>query len=390
MKQFFRRLRRIILALVIATIAVGIWKRDDITRLLAVNNLFTEANIVGNFSNMQGLFFHTVLSRGVGPVSPLPPGPPFALPPETTAWISDRKVTSLVILKDGQLVFEDYYLGTGPDDLRISWSVAKSFLSALIGILLDDGTIASIDDPVTKYVPSLIGSAYDGATLRNVLQMSSGVKFNEDYLDFNSDINRMGRVLALGGSMDGFAAGLTERIAEPGTAWQYVSIDTHVVAMVASGASGRPLVDLMDEKIIQPLGLEADPVYLTDGYGVAFALGGLNLRTRDYARMGQMMANGGQWQGKQIVPAAWIAAATVPSAKTAPGATGYGYQWWIPVGANPGQFMARGIYGQYVYIDQINNVVIATTAADRNFENAGVDAQNEAMFRLIADRLSGG
>jgi CubicO group peptidase (beta-lactamase class C family) len=287
-------------------------------------------------------------------------------------------------LKDGQIVHETYYQNTADNDLRISWSVAKSFLSALMGIVVEEGAIESIDDQVTSYAPLLKGSAYEGATIRDVLTMSSGVKFNEDYLDYDSDINRMGRVLALGGSMDDFAAGLTERVAEPGTAWQYVSIDTHVLGMVIRGATGRPIEELMSEKLIAPLGLEATPYYLTDGYGVAFVLGGLNLTTRDYARFGQMIAQNGRWGSQQIVPALWIAEATVPQANTAPGAIRYGYQWWIPADAEPGQFMAQGIYGQFIWIDQRRGVVIVVNSADRGFEEAGVQAANEAMFASIA------
>ena len=292
-----------------------------------------------------------------------------------------------MVLKDGDIVYENYFQGTGPDDLRISWSVAKSYLSALVGILLDEGKIASLDDPVTQYAPQLKGSAYDGATLRNVLQMSSGVTFDEDYLDKNSDINRMGRILALGGKMDDFTADLTERLAEPGQQWQYVSIDTHVIGMVVRGATGRSIADLLSEKIIVPLGLERNPYYVTDGVGTAFVLGGLNLTTRDYARFAQMFAQGGEWQGQQIVPAAWVAASTAASAPTAPGKIGYGYQWWIPQGAAPGEYMARGVYGQYLYIDTARNVVIATNAADRKFREAGVSQRNIDIFRLIAENL---
>ncbi len=387
MRIFIRRLRRILLALVIALIAVAIWKRDDLARLLAVNSLFSETKIVSNFRNMPALFFNSPIPRGSGPISELPRGAPATLPPEVATWIIDRHVTSLLVMHDGTVVAEDYLLGTAPDDLRISWSVAKSFLSALVGILLDDGAIESLDVPVTQYAPLLIGSAYDGATLRDVLQMQSGVDFDEDYLDYDSDINRMGRVLALGGSMDAFAAGLKNRSNAPGTQWQYVSIDTHVVGMVVRGATGRTITDLLAEKIIGPLGFEAEPIYLTDGNGVEFVLGGLNLRTRDYARFGQMITNGGLWGGVQIVPADWITASTTPSADTAPGAIGYGYQWWIPEGSTPGQFMAQGIYGQFIYVDQPRNVVIVVTSADRDFSADGVQAANEAMFRRIAESL---
>jgi CubicO group peptidase (beta-lactamase class C family) len=214
--------------------------------------------------------------------------------------------------------------------------------------------------------------------------MSSGVKFNEDYLDFWSDINRMGRVLALGQSMDGFAASLKEREAEPGARWHYVSIDTHVLGMIIRGATGEDIPELLERHILAPLGMEKAPYYLTDGYGVSFVLGGLNVTTRDYARFGQMIAQGGQWQGRQVVPRDWVEASTSPQA---PGGVGYGYQWWIADGAGPGEVNAQGIYGQYIWIDRARGVVIAVNAADRGFEDPGVADGNIALFRKIAAGL---
>jgi len=379
-------LKRIVVALILIAVGGWIWKGEELKRLLAVNSLFSEEKIVNNFSNMDTMFLATTLT-GDGPVSELPMGPTMTLPAGIEDWLAVRSATAFLVMKDGQIVFEDYYQGTSAEDLRISWSMAKSWLSALYGVLLDEGLIGSIDDPVTQYAPELSGSAYDGATIKDVLQMSSGVVFDEDYLNYDSDINKMGRVLALGGSMDDFAAGLTENYAEPGQSWQYVSIDTHVLSMVARGATGRDLVDLMSEKIASPMALEAAPYYLTDGYGVAFALGGLNMRTRDYARFGQMIANGGFWNGTQVVPTDWIIESTVASAATDAGEEGYGYQWWIPREAKEGQFMARGIYDQYTYIDPNRNVVIVLNAANRQFREAGVGAENEAMFDLIAKSL---
>ena len=352
MRRVLKWILRIAVVVLIVTAAVGLYKRDQIKRLLAVNSLFEADYIVGNFSDMERAFLHTPVARGDGPVTPLPEGAPMALPDSTAGWINERAVTSLLVLQDGQIVHESYYLGTAPEDRRISWSMAKSFLSALLGVVINEGQITSLDAPVTQYAPALKGSAYDGASILNVLQMTSGVRFDEDYLDYNSDINRMGRVLALGGTMDGFAAGLSDRDTPPGDAWGYVSIDTHIIGMVIRGATGRDIPELLSEKIIAPLGLEAEPYYLTDGEGVAFVLGGLNMTTRDYARFGLMIEQDGQLNGTPIVPADWIAASTVASAPTQPGETGYGYQWWVPVGSNPGQFMARGIYGQYIYIDQ--------------------------------------
>jgi CubicO group peptidase (beta-lactamase class C family) len=217
--------------------------------------------------------------------------------------------------------------------------------------------------------------------------MTSGVAFDEDYLDYHSDINRMGRVLALGGTMDGFAAGLEARAAPPGTRWKYVSIDTHALAMALRGATGQPLRALLSERIIAPLGLEAAPYYLVDGEGVAFALGGLNLTTRDYARFGLMVAQMGRFEGRQIVPAGWIAASTRPSAPTPEGARRYGLHWWMPADAREGEVFAQGIYGQYLYIDRARGAVIVVTAADRGFREPGVGDANIAMLRRLAAAL---
>ncbi|RFP85755.1 class C beta-lactamase-related serine hydrolase [Rhodobacteraceae bacterium 63075] len=385
MRTFGKWLGRILLALIVIGAALYMWKREEITRVMAVNSLFDESKITRNFSNMNEMFLTTSVPRGEGPVTPLPIGGPLELPEGYDAWVKARAVTAIVVLKDGLLRHEAYYLGTGPDDLRISWSVAKSFLSALLGVLLEEGEIESLEDPVTRYAPALEGTAYDGATIEDVLQMESGVKFNEDYFDFWSDINKMGRVLALGGSMDGFAADIDETIAEPGEMWKYVSIDTHVLSMVLRGATGRPIAELLSEHIIAPLGLEREPYYVTDGFKAAFVLGGLNLTTRDYARFGQMILQNGAWEGEQIVPAAWVAASTRPSAKTEPGASQYGYQWWIPADARPGEVFARGVYGQYIYINKPLGVVIAVNSSDKGFREDGVNSANIAMFRRIAE-----
>ncbi|RLL65315.1 serine hydrolase domain-containing protein [Paenirhodobacter hankyongi] len=383
MRRMMRIGARVLLAVVVIAIAAGIWKREEITRLIAVNGLFSEQRIVQNFSHMDRLFRSRVLDRGTGPVSPLPAGVAEPIGPVERDWITRRAVTAVVMLRAGQIVQEDYFLGTGADDLRISWSMAKSVLSALFGTVVAEGRIPDLDAQVTQYVPALKGSAYDGTTIRDVLTMSSGVAFNEDYMDFGSDINRMGRVLALGGSMDAFAASLKTRATAPGSHMHYVSIDTHVLGMVIHGATGRDPVELMQERIIAPMGLEASPVMLTDGEGTGFVLGGLNLRTRDYARIGQMFLQKGFWNGRQIVPADWVAAST---AHQAVDGAGYGFQWWVPVdnADHGGDYMARGIYGQYIYVNPAAGVVIAVNSADRGFDAEGVNEENLAMFRALA------
>ena len=387
MKSVLKWLPRIVLALVLVALVVGVWKREEIQRLMAVNSLFSEDRIVHNFSHMSDAFLTADLPRGTGPTWELPYGAGFDLPEGTDQWISDRAVTSLLVMQDGDIRFEEYYLGTGPDDRRISWSVAKGYLSALFGILLDEGAIRSLDDPVVQYAPELSGSAYETATIRNVLNMASGVTFDEDYLDYDSDINRMGRVVALGGELDDFAASLQDSFAPPGKTWKYVSIDSHVIGMVIRGATGQSVAGLLTEKIIEPLGLERNGYYITDGAGAAFVLGGLNFTTRDFARFGQLILQYGTRDGRQVVPADWINDSTWPSAPTEAGKIGYGYQWWIPVGAHEGEFMVRGVYGQYIYFDQPRGVLIVTTGADRKFRDPGVSEHNVEMFRKIAQSL---
>ncbi len=383
MRRVLKVLGILSMALAVLAGTAAFWKREELTRLAAVNTLFREDRIVSNFSNMDTLFHHAEM-RG-GTASPLPRGADAAMPEGFDRWLEERRLTGIVVLHRGEIVHEGYHLGTGADDRRMSWSVAKSALSLLLGILHHDGTIPDLDAPVTDFAPALAASAYDGVTIRQVAQMASGLEFNEDYLDFWSDINRMGRVLALGSTMDGFAIGQTGRAGPPGTTWRYVSIDTHVLGMVIRGATGQSVIALMEERLFIPLGLERDPYYVTDGHGVAFVLGGLNLTTRDYARLGLLVAQGGEWEGQQIVPAEWIAESTVASA---PGGVGYGYQWWLPSGAEPGEVYARGVYGQFLWIDRDREVAIAVNSADRAFRQPGVIDSNIAMFRAIARGLA--
>ena len=387
MRRLVRPLVAALLILALAGAGGAVWKRDEIARLHAVNTLFAPDRIAANFSAMETMFHSRAMDAGTP--APLPPAGRSlaeALPPELLsdwqAWLDARAVTGWVILQDGALLAEGYPHG-GPADRRISWSMAKSVLALLLGQLEAEGVIA-LDTAASDLVPALRGGAYDGVTLHDILRMRSGVAFDEDYFAFNSDINRMGRVLALGGSMDGFAAALTERRGTPGADWQYVSIDTHVLGMAIRAATGQSIPELIAARLFRPLGLDPDPLYLTDGHGVAFVLGGLVMTTRDYARLGWLVAQGGQWQGRQIVPAEWIARATTPDP---PGAR-YGLHWWLPPAAQGGETYARGIYGQFLWIDPARGVVIAVNAADRGFRTPGAEAGAIALFRRLSAALA--
>jgi len=392
-----------ILALVIIAGVLAVIYWDKLVRLNTVNTLFSEELIVSNFSNMDKAFFNVPI-RSAGDVEAwekeartLPDDFDSSLgSKKLNAWLEETQTTSLLVIQDGKIAFEDYYLGTNPDDLRVSWSVAKSFLSAAFGVAVHDGLV-DLEKPVDAYVAALKGSAYEGVSVRNVLTMSSGVTFNEDYLDFWSDINKMGRVLALGGSMDDFAIGLRERTREAGQVRQYVSIDTHVLAMVLRAATGKKLPEYLAEKIITPIGFEKQPFYLSDSEENAFALGGLNITTRDYARLGQLFLDNGKWQGEQIIPAGWVVSSTIEQAKRPDeeDGFGYGYQWWIPDGSieNGGDYQARGIYGQFIYVNPKSRTVIVRTAANRKFREDlgdGKDAKHihTDMFRAIARHIT--
>jgi hypothetical protein len=401
-----RRLLRILMwtlsLLTIAAVAGVAWNWERLVRLYNVNHLFDEKNIVANFSSMKDLFFWTPIPRS-GEVIPWPEDKtPIAATyawegqeKPVAAWLEKTRTTSLLAVSDGRIAFEEYYLGTSASDRRISWSMAKSFLSALFGIAVAEGNIPDLSAPVDSRVPALKGTVYEGVSIRNVLNMASGVRFNEDYLDFNSDINRMGRVLALGGSMNEFAASLEGREREAGKLRQYTSIDTHVLAMVLEAATGRKLPELMGDRLLSKLGPESEAYYLTDGFGVAFALGGINMTSRDYARFGQMMLDMGRFAGREVIPSGWalvsVKASAPPSADPAD-KFGYGYQWWVPERAN-GEFYAIGIYGQYIYVNRPARVVIVKTSADRGFRDDGasgnrIEAETIEMFRAIAAGLS--
>jgi len=393
--------------LVLLLIGYAVYHKE-IRQLYHVIYLFDEDRIVKNFTNMDAII-PIVEIRRAGEVRPLHPNPQQL--PETflfnsterilSDWIEETATTGLVVIKGESLLYEDYFLGTDEFDRRISWSVAKSFLSALFGIVVEEGYIPDLNVPASDYVPMLIGTGYEGITIKNLLNMSSGVRFNEDYMDFNSDINRFGRAIAFGQSFDEFAASLqNDPNVEQGTYLHYVSIDTHVLGIVIRAATGRSIQELFEEKIWAYAGFEYDAYFIADGLGEPMVLGGLNLRTRDYARFGMLMRDGGYFNGRQIVPENWVNESITPDAPhLEPGERdsastwfGYGYQWWIPPQSTETtrEFMAFGIYGQYIYINMDKNIVIAKNSADTRFalRSENSDLLALAAFRVIADYVT--
>jgi len=396
-------IKKILIAVVLLALVFVAFNYQKIKNLRAVITMFNQDKIVHNFSHMRDSMFSIDIERGTK-AKPLPsaleafPDINYLWRNQTKpvkAWLDETDTTSLLVLRDGVIVHEEYRLNTQPMDQRISWSMAKSFLSALFGIAVHEGLIKNLDDAVSDYVPELKESAYNNVPIRHVLNMASGVGFDEDYLAFNSDINKMGRVLGLGGSMDKFTKNMQDVARASGTNRHYVSIDTHVLGMVLRKVTNKPIKEYFEQKLWSYLNAEGDAYYLTDGHGVAFVLGGLNLTTRDYARFGELFRNKGVWNGKQIVPASWVAESTVNSAPpplVKEDTFGYGYQWWIPENSE-GEYFAGGIYGQFIYVNPKNKTVIVKTSADREFRNDGVsgrDVKHETvqMFRAITEHYT--
>lgn len=391
--------KKITLAILFVIVVLCIWFYPKYKMLNHTIHLFDEDRIVNNFRTFDSVWPVSVMEASANKHI-YPKGTFITLPDNfkyngkaynSVKFLEDSWATGFLVLQNDSIVFEDYYLGNTESTRNISWSMAKSFISALMGIAIEEGYIKSIEQNVEDYVPELIGSSYEGVRIKDVLQMSTGVKFNEDYGDFNSDINRWGRGFALGGSQDEFA-GTLEREAEPGTINHYVSINTHVLGMIITRATGRTITDYMQEKLYTPLGMEYDGYWLLDGENMEMVLGGLNLALRDYAKIGTLFLNNGNMNGDQIVSKDWVKSSITPDGQhVQPGELfGYGYQWWIPKG-NQGEFMAIGIYNQCIYVNPTTNTVVVKLSANPKFNDKSYIPSSHyselELFRAIASSI---
>ena len=306
---------------------------------------------------------------------------------DTTTFMEENNVAGILIVKDERVLMERYALGFSESSLWTSFSVAKSFTSTLLGAAIADGHIRSVDDPVVRYLPALNKSAYDGVTIRQILNMTSGVKWNEDYTDPKSDVNTAHRATdaTLGGSPLLTYLAKLPREAEPGTKWVYKTAETDLVGEIVIAATRRPLGQYLSEKIWSKLGMEQDAFWMTRA---GKELGGccLSVGMRDYARFGLFILNTHLNGAANIVPKTWIAEASRP----APASTrddprrGYGFQWWI----SPGAMSARGIFGQSILIRPAEKLVMVTlsawpSATDRK-RGAAVAAFQQAAIESAA------
>lgn len=392
------------LVAVCALLALGTLAAEEDARARFVGALFTGVELHEEFARLEEIFPAHRIAASDEPW-PLPVGEVLELPESyrwrgedrsTAALLEETRTSALLVLEDGRVRHEHYAFSGGPDVTWLSMSVGKSFVSALIGIALDEGLIDSVHDPITRYVPELAGSAYDGAEIEDVLQMSSGARWNEDYGDPDSDIARYGRVWASGASFDEFTATLVREHA-PGTYNYYNSSDTQALGMLLVRATGRTLSEYAEEKLWQPIGMAHDAFWVTDDHGMEMAAGGLQVTARDYARFGQLYLQNGARDGEQIVPADWIAASlTSDEPHLQPEAhpeypVGYGYQWWLPESTR-GEYAAIGVYNQFIWIDPSRELVIVKLSANPSYgstddESSWRELESFEFFRAIAATL---
>lgn len=338
-----------------ATVAVAPQEAAKLRQVGAAVLFWSQEERFRNFPAMEKLFPGTVARAG-RKVRALPQGAPLPIAEaEVAAFMAAQNVTGLLVLQDGKVRMERYARGYGPEGRWTSFSVAKSVTSTLVGAAIKDGYIKSIDDPVTRYIPDLAGAGYDGVSIRQLLTMTSGVKWNEDYTDPNSDVARMfAEAVPAGMDPTVFYMRKLPRESEPGAKFVYKTGETNLIGVLVRRATGKSLSAYLEEKIWKPFGMERDAFWMTDQTGAEVSGCCLSVSLRDYGRIGQMALEG----GKGIVPAGWFANATKAQV-TYPGG-GYGYQWWVLPG---GTYAAQGIFGQVILVDPSSKLVMVTSAA---------------------------
>jgi CubicO group peptidase (beta-lactamase class C family) len=295
---------------------------------------------------------------------------------DTNDLMRDEHLSGLLVLKHGEIVLERYALGLKPEGRWQSSSMVKSIASSLIGAALHDRLIGSLDDAMTKYLPDFAGTAYDGVTVRHLLNMTGGINWTEDYEDLNADVARH-YIKPIAERQAGYIAKYLKtlkRIDPPGEQFYYNTGDTFLLSLILAKATGRTVADYCAEKIWGPAGMEQDGYFMLesdDGQEITGSCCGASLR--DYARFGQLMLNDGVTpDGVRVLPKGWTAEATAPSAPNfhkdigarprldTSAFTGYGYLWWVH---HPGSFMALGAYGQWIHVEPADGMVFVMVGA---------------------------
>ncbi len=361
---------------------------DDAAYFGDINNVlfWTTPQKVAGFRNMKTLAWTRQVDAGTDPY-PLPEKlidlSDFSFVHGDVAltiddYIRSHNVAGLLIIKDGFVVYERYELGNSDESLWMSWSVAKSVTSLLVGAAIQDGYIKNVDEKVSDYLPRLKNSSYDDVTIRNLMQMSSGVQWNEDYADPESDINTIRwDTLSIYEQLRH-----KRQVDVPGEVFNYNTAETNLVGTLLRAAVGNNLSTYLSTKIWQPFGMEFDAAWnLSEQNGGEFGGSSLNATLRDYGRIGLFALHDGRLRdGTRVLPEDWMAESVTPSQ----GLARYGYLWWLRDG---GTYAASGIFGQAIHIDPVNNIVIAQHSAREAASLPDDWALQGAFFEAISDQL---
>lgn len=305
----------------------------------------------------------------------------------TEPFLQDTKTSALLVIQDDVIRYENYFFGGDEATVFSSNSMGKSFVSALMGFAVADGFIDSVNDPLGKYIPEFAGTDLENIPIKACLQMASGIDFNED-----TDMNSFSMRTLMGTPAMEVIAGYGVQ-EPPFTYRRYLSINTEILGQVIKNATGKGLGEYMEEKLWTRIG-SAHDAYWTLNNGTELANGGLSISLRDYARFARLYLHEGNWNGEQLLPRDWIRDSLDISADySKPGANndgynaiGFGYQWWVPEG-DQGEFMAIGVYGQFLYVNPEQNVIIVKVNADPDFMAEHYELKHVEFFRAIADGL---
>ncbi|MCZ2104114.1 MAG: serine hydrolase [Comamonadaceae bacterium] len=313
----------------------------------------------------------------------LPQGAPLDLGIDLDAYLRSQHSAAVLVMHKGMLRVERYGLGLDASGRWTGFSVAKSFTSTLVGAAIKDGYIHSMDDKVSRYLPDMRGSAYDDVSIRQLLTMTSGVAWNENYDDPQSDVARFNNHVPEPG-VDALVSYMRKlpRAAPPGVRWHYSTGETNLVGVMLMAAIKKPLAQYLQEKIWQPAGMQQQATWLLSKTGKEISGCCLQAAPRDFARMGQFILEGAMVDGQSIVPDDWLQQATHKQADIGNPGHGYGYQWWT---YDDGSFAARGIFGQGIYIDPARQLVIVTLSdwAKAGSANNPQYEEREAFYRTV-------
>lgn len=381
----------IVLVLLVALLGVGWWMIGPAWRALLTDPptntdvLFWSVGQRDAGFRMLDQVPALVESRVAQPhtVRPLPTGQPLSLDVDVEEYVATTRLASLIVLHKGQIRLERYGLDFSAEGRWTSFSVAKSFTSTLVGAALQDGYISSLSSPVTDYIPGLAGSPYDDVTIEQLLTMTSGVDWNEDYDDPQSDVAQFNQHQP----QDGLPVVVSymrnlSRAHPPGTVWNYSTGETNLIGILVSQATGKTLTEYLTEKIWQPAGMQQTGTWLVgiDGHEISGCC--IQAATRDFARFGQFVLEGAVVNGESIVPGDWFAAATRRQTSIGQAGRGYGFQWWT---YDDGAFAARGIFGQGIFVDPQRDLVIASNS---NWTSAigrvdGENVRRESFYQAV-------